>query len=106
MTDQDLAAGVPPLKAYVQQIEGWEADFITDDVYTDGVTTIVNAWDSVGQADNVDAVDLKYANCAMALYQSISAAGYGSDVTVEQCSEAAKLVITAVLAARTQGSTK
>jgi hypothetical protein len=100
MTDSDLAAGVPALKSYVESIDGWEADFVPDQAYSDGVTTVVQAWDSVGQADNSDALDLKYANCGLALYQSISAAGYGDKVTADQCEAAAQAVMTAVLAAR------
>jgi|SRR5581483_7118745 len=95
-TQQQIEAGAQALKNYVASIDGWEANFVPWNDYEAGARIVLVAWRSVGAADNSDAVDLKYANCGMALYRVIDQAGYGSRVTPEQCEAGAKAVIAAV----------
>lgn len=94
-TQADIDAGAQALKTYVESIDGWEANFVPWGTYEQGAQIVLSAWDSVGQADNSDALDLKKANCGMALYKSISDAGYGDRVTVEQCESGAVAVLSA-----------
>jgi hypothetical protein len=97
MTDAQFAAGVAALTAYVKNIEGWKASFISDDVYSQGVSDIFDTWDASSGSTQV-----KEAACGAALYQSITNAGYGSDVTPAQCIAAAQAVMTAALATPNQ----
>lgn len=102
MTNGDIAAGEAALTAYVQRTEGFKAYFVPEQAERDGAIDIIKQMDSVGKPDNPDAVDLLQATCGLALYQAISSAGYGSDVTADQCAEAAGEVIAAVNAYRTK----
>lgn len=108
MTDNDLSVGVTALKTYVEQIDGWEADFVPDQAYQDGATTVINTWDSSAPVppNDTDAEALKQDACGMALFQAITAAGYGDKVTAEQCASAANAIIAAVLAARSEPPTQ
>lgn len=96
MTDADLAAGVAALVAY----EGWEAGLVGDQANTAGATEIIKVLDSSGPAPTPDAQAIVAATAASALMTSLTNAGYGSDVTSEQCLEAAQAVIAAVQAER------
>lgn len=104
MTNGDIAAGEAALTAYVDRTEGFEAYFVPEQAERDGAIDIIKQMDSVGKPDNTDAAELLQAACGMALFQAIGAAGYGNDVTAEQCSEAAGEVIAAVNAYRTKSS--
>ena len=104
MTDAEVVAGAAALKAYVEQIDGWEANFVSDDTYTAGSTEVIQYWDQKNPTNDLsdpDAEATLIANCGLALYQSISAAGYGSSVTPDQCVSAAQAVMAAVQALRT-----
>lgn len=102
MTDSDLAAGVAALKAYVQQIDGWEADFVSAQAYSDGASIVITTYDGAGVVGNPapGQLDLISAECASKLYASIQSAGYGSKVTPDQCAQASQAVIAAVLSER------
>lgn len=104
MTNEDIEIGEAALTAQVQALEGWEAAFVPESAERQGAITIIAKWDSIGAADNPDAVDLKNAAIGLALYQAISDAGYASYVTPEQCITAAVAVIGAVLAARAKAA--
>lgn len=91
-TDAEIQAGAAALKAYVESIDGWEADFIGDQVYQDGASEVIQA------ADNAQA-NLTAAGGA-ALMASIVAAGYGDRVTQDQCNAGAAAVLQAVDAIR------
>lgn len=97
MTDAQYAAGVAALTAYVKQIEGWKASFVPATVYSEGVSDIFDTWDAASGSTQV-----KEAACGAALYQSISNAGYGDDVTPAQCIAAAQAVMDAALSLQTK----
>jgi len=94
-TQADIDIGATALKNYVMQIDGWEANFVPWGTYESGSQLVLDAWDSAGQADNPDALDLKKASCGMALYKAISNAGYASRVTADQCAAGANAVLAA-----------
>ena len=98
LTQQKIDTGAQALKAYVQRpdVEGWEANFVPWNDYEAGARIVLAAWYSVGEAQNPDAVALKYANCGMALYRVIANAGYGDRVTPEQCDVGARAIVAAV----------
>lgn len=92
MTPQDLSAGEPALKAYVQAIEGWKASWIPEANYQQGTSAIIHAADS-----GKDQSPGGRANAGgRALYSAISSAGYGNEVTPAQCTAAAGQVLAAV----------
>ena len=103
MTDTEVAAGVAALKAYVEQIDGWEADFVSDSTYQQGAIEVIQEWDKenpTNEQDDPAAAATLIANCGLILFQQISAAGYGDKVTADQCATAAQAVMTAVQALR------
>lgn len=83
MTPDQLAAGVAALKQFVDQTKGFFDEMaIPESVYENGVTEIANT------SNEVDG--------GQALFNSITAAGYGSDVTIDQCNAAAAVVLLAI----------
>jgi hypothetical protein len=90
----DVEVGAAALRDYVatiSELAGW----VPWGTYEAGARIVCNAWDGVGKADNPDAVDLKKANCGMALYKSIYDAGYGNRITPDQCGAGADAVLKA-----------
>ena len=102
MNANELAAGEAALKSFVEKIDGWEADFVPTSIYAQGVTEIISAWDAAPVAGDAQAEHAKEADCGSVLYQSIVKAGYGNQVTPDQCQEAVLAVIDAVLKVRGQ----
>lgn len=87
----DLNAGIAALQAYVEGIT-WEAMFINAGVYQTGVTDIITSADD--SADQTPAGRQTAAQSA--LRSAINAAGYGSEVTDQECHDGAAVVLAAV----------
>lgn len=85
-------AGAAALKAYVEKIDGWEADWIPEADYEAGVDAIVMAADA--SQDQTPAG--RQAAGGAALLKAITAQGYGGKVTADQCNEAAAVVLAAI----------
>lgn len=102
MTNQDIAVGEAALRAYVNEIEGWKAAFVPEQACRDGAIDIIKAWDSCGPLPTPDAQAIGYATCGSALMTAIAKAGYGDDVTAEECLTGATRVVRAVVANRTK----
>jgi len=101
MTNGDIDVGEAALRAYVNKIEGWKAAFVPEQACRDGAIDVIRAWDAMPQPlPTPDAQEIGYAACGSALMAAITNAGYGSDVTAEECMAGATAVVTAVVAAR------
>ena len=92
-TQADINKGAQALMAYVQSVDGWEANLVPWSAYASGAQIVITKWDSIGAADNPDALALKKATCGMALYTAIYHAGYGQQITAEQCAAGADAVL-------------
>jgi hypothetical protein len=90
ITPQLVSGGSAALKAFVQQVEGWEADFIGQQFYDDGATIVFQTWNSASASGTAEQASQA---CANALYNSVANAGYGDKVTLAQCAEAASIVL-------------
>ena len=97
---QDIETGATALKAYVQSVDGWEANFVPWNDYEQGAQVVMTKWDSGGKPANPEALASLHAACGTALFKVISDAGYGEKVTQEQCAAGANAVIAAVVAGR------
>lgn len=94
-SSSDIATGAAALRAYVQTIDGWEASFVPDNVYSQGSQEVLAVLDAVPPPAPPASKP-----AGNALFLSITNAGYGDQVTLDQCVAAAQAVINAVLAAR------
>lgn len=90
MSQADIEAGAQALRAYVTSVDGWEANFVPWNDYEQGAQLVLSTWDA-GAPQN----DATYVKCGNALYATISAAGYGNQVTVAQCTAGARAVLAA-----------
>lgn len=91
MTNEDIAVGEAALRGAVERLEGWMAAFVPESAERDGAIVVIREIDS----GNNDA-----AACGAVLHNAIAQAGYGSQVTTEQCIQLAAAVISAVVASR------
>lgn len=98
-TQADIDTGAQALKNYVESVDGWEANFVPWGTYEQGAQLVLNAWDSAVPTQTADAnttgLAMRKAACGMALYKSISDAGYGGRVTPQQCAAGADAVLSA-----------
>ncbi len=90
MSQADIEAGAQALRNYVASVDGWEANFVPWNDYEQGAQLVLSTWDDSSAPDATT-----YIKCANALYKTISDAGYGSQVTVDQCKAGAKAVLAA-----------
>lgn len=98
ITAAEQNVGEAALKAFVQQAEGWEAEFVPESIYPEGATEIVNAADAAADQSETGRI----AAGAAAIQNSITAAGYGSYITPELCEGASVSVLTAVETLRSE----
>ena len=92
MTDAELAAGIAALKSYVKGIAPFESMFVPANAYQTAVTDIVTAAD--GSADQTPAGRQAAAQAAMRV--AINSAGYGSEISDQECSDGTAVVLAAV----------
>ena len=98
LTEAEQNAGVAVLQTYVEQAEGWEAEFVPASVYPTAVADIVNAAD----AGTDQSTTGRQTSGQAALRAAIDATGYGGEVTDQMCADGASVVLTAVAQVRAQ----
>jgi hypothetical protein len=98
MTNQDIATGETALIAWLKKTLGFKSMFIPEQTEKDGTILIIKAMDAT-EGDEA----AKAHAAAGSLYQSISDAGYGSQVTTTQCAACAVVVVDAVIRGRNSG---
>jgi hypothetical protein len=89
-TPAEIAAGEAALQAWLDENFGFETDFVPATAELQGASLVIQQWDATQN----------YADCGQALYQAISKAGYGGEVTQAQCQQAAAAIIAPVLTLR------
>ena len=92
MTDAELTTGIIALGSYVKGIDPLEAIFAPTSIYQTAVTDIVTAAD--GSADQTPAGRQAAAQAAMRV--AINSAGYGSEISDQECSDGTAVVLAAV----------
>ena len=92
MTDAELTAGIIALESYVKGIDPLEAIFAPTSIYQTAVTDIVTAAD--GSADQTPAG--RQAAAQVAMRAAINSAGYGSDISDQECHDGTAVVLAAV----------
>lgn len=90
MSQAEIEAGAQALRNYVASVDGWKANFVPWNDYEQGAQLVLSTWDASAPQN-----DATYVKCANVLYKTISDAGYGNQVTVEQCKAGAKAVLAA-----------
>lgn len=101
-TQTEIEAGAAALRSYIDQMleaEGlsWEEGFIPDQTYTTGATDALTAADaSIDQSPTA-----RQAAATTALRSAIDSTGEGSQVTDQECQEAALAILDAVDKIRT-----
>jgi len=96
VTDAESVAGVTALQDYVEAINWFEGDMLSQEVYQAGVTDTVVAAD----ASSDQSAAGRQAAGASALMAAIQAAGYGQYVTSAECAAGAAAVLAAVARVR------
>ena len=92
MTDAELAAGIAALESYVKGIAPFESMFVPANAYQTAVMDIVTAADE--STDQTPAG--RQAAAQVAMRAAINSAGYGSDISDQECHDGTAVVLAAV----------